>query len=209
MKYLCGFLLTWGLALPALANTATVTPLATITPDFFKPGQVWHWKYYQDGVLYSTERYTILEARPDRVLIQMSTRIAGDSEFIIHHRQEVNPQRCLLAYKNPAQYRPWSIKLYYRNQGQWELIDGLTTTLAFEEKFNCNPHRFQSSYRNTHFKTMMTDLGEQELFQQRKGPQDNSSWFFNLPDHPGLMAFKPMSRPEEKVQYEIRFSVSE
>lgn len=203
MKILLGFILTW------TALAAPPTPLATIHPDFFKPGQVWHWKYYQDGVLYSTEKYTVLEARPDRVLIQMSTRLAGQRDFIIHHRQEVNPQRCLLAHKNPAHYRPWSINLYFKNNGRWELVDGLTTTLAFEEKFNCNPHHFQSRYRNTYFKTLTTDLGAQELFQQRKGPRDNSSWYFNHSEYAGLMAFKRMSQPEEKVQYEIRFSISE
>lgn len=183
--------------------------LQTITPDFFVPGQTWHWKYFMDGALYSTEKYTILEASPTRVLIQMSTKLPGQEQFVIHHLQEVNPQRCLRAHQNPADYRPWSINLYYKNNGHWELVDGLTTTAAFEEKFNCNPHRVRNNRIETFLDVRDTDLGPQEVFQQRKNRQDDSSWYFNIPDYPGIMAFKRMSRPDEKVQYEIRFSLSE
>ncbi len=183
--------------------------LQAVSADFFKPQQVWHWKYYQDGKLYSTERYTVLEASPTRVLIQMSTKLPGQDQFFVHHLQEVNPQRCLRAHQNPADYRPWSIKLYYKADGHWELVDGLTTTAAFEEKFNCNPHRVRNNRIETFVQMRDTDLGPQELFQQRKNRQDDRSWYFNLPEYPGIMAFKRMSRPEEKVQYEIRFSLSE
>lgn len=209
MKLTSAFILAWALGFPAYAEVVG-PPVATITAETFSVGQMWHWNYYQDGALYSTERYTILEARPDHVVIQMSRRIAGEADFTIHHLQEVNPQRCLQAYKNPADPRPWSIKLFFKNQGRWEAMEGLTSTLAFEEKFNCNPHRLKSPYRNTYFEVKDTALGAQELFQQRKGPADNSSWYFNQGSSaPGLMGYKRMSRPQEKVQYEIRFSISE
>lgn len=193
----------------AQAEVLPGTALRTVTPDFFKPGQRWHWKYYQDGVLYSTERYTVLEAAPDRVFFEMSTRLAGETGFTVHHRLEVNPQKCLAAYKNPAQHKPYAFQLYYWRNEKWELVEGLTSPIPFEEKFNCNPHRLKSAYKNTFFQIADTDLGVQEIFQQRKGPSDNSSWYFNLPDYPGILAYKRMSRPDERVQYFSRFSISE
>jgi hypothetical protein len=193
----------------ASAEVLPGPPLHTITSEYFTPGKSWLWKYYQDGVLYSTEKYTVLESAPNRVLIQMSTKLPGQTEFFVHHKLEANPQRCLRAHRNPAEYRPWMINLYYRDDGQWTLVDGLTTTAAFEEKFNCNPHRLRTAQVKTFFQTLTTDLGGQEIFQQRKGFYDESSWYFDLPDYPGVMAYKRMSRPEEKIQYEIRFSLSE
>jgi hypothetical protein len=207
MKFLFVILSLW--VRVAAAETVSGHALQVVSADYFVPGKTWVWKYYEDGVLYSTEKYTVLESSPTRVLLQMSTKLPGQAEFFIHHLQEVNPQRCLRAHKNPVDYRPWSINLYYKDNGRWILVDGLTTTAAFEEKFNCNPHRLHSVQANTLFQVRDTDLGSLELFQQRKGRQDDSSWYFNRPDYPGVMAYKRMSQPSEKTQYEIRFSLSE
>ncbi|KYG63748.1 hypothetical protein AZI86_13060 [Bdellovibrio bacteriovorus] len=212
MNFFVSFIFVFATSLLGNLSQAEVLPgpaLMTITTDFFKPGQRWHWKYYQDGSLYSTERYTVLSALQDKVVLEMSTKLAGESDFKVHHRLEVNPQKCLNAYKNPALHKPYSFELYYWRDGKWELVEGLTSPIPFEEKFNCNPHRVKSAYKNTFFQNMDTDLGLQEIFQQRKGRLDMSSWYFNLPDYPGILAYKRMSRPDERVQYHIRFSISE
>lgn len=203
------FVLFLFLGSAALAQVASSPPLKTISEDFFKPGQQWLWKYFQDHELYSTEKYRVLEASENRVLFEMSTKLAEENQFKIHHRLEVDPRKCLRAYQNPSQHRPYSFKLYYYQEGQWQLVEGLTSPIPFEEKFNCNPHRFRGSYRNTYFQTLETDLGPQEVFQQRKGPWDKSSWYFNTSDYPGILAFKRMSRPQERVQYHVRFSLTE
>lgn len=207
MKYV--FLFLCFISCSAFAKVLPGPALKTISPDFFQPGQRWYWKYYQDGVLYSTERYTVLAATPQRVFFEMATKLSAESTFRAHHRIEVNPQKCLRAYQNPAQHIPYSFQLYYLQNGQWQLVDGLTSPLAFEEKFNCNPYRLKGTYKSTFFQSTETDLGIQELFQQRKGPLDMSSWYFNTTDYPGIMAYKRMSRPQERVQYHIRFSLSE
>jgi hypothetical protein len=208
MKFVVLILSFYLMALPTWAQT-TAPVVKTVSAVFFVPGKSWNWKYYADGVLYSTEKYTVLESAPTRVLIQMSTKLPGQDQFFVHHLLEANPERCLRARKNPADIRPWSIKLYYRDNGAWTLVDGLTTTAAFEEKFNCNPNVIKNVQSKTLFKTADTDLGVQELFQQRKYRHDISSWYFNVAEYPGVMAYKNMSKPDEKVQYEIRFSLSE
>lgn len=197
----------WSLSLAH--GKVSSSSLPVISAQTFTVGSSWVWKYYEDNILFSTEKYTVLESSPTRVLIEMSTRLRGEDSFRVHHRLEANPERCLKAYKNSADFKPWSIALYYWNNNQWNLVEGLEKTLAFEEKFNCNPHVFKTPYRETLFEVLPTDFGNLELFQQRKARNYESSWFFNVGGLPGIMAYKKMSLPGAKTEYYSRFSLTE
>lgn len=188
---------------------AVPRPLPVISTDMFAVGQSWVWKYYENDLLYSTEKYTVLESRPGRVLIEMTTKLRGESSFKVHHRLEANPQKCLEAYKNPADKKPWGIRLYYWQQNQWNLVEGLTNTLAFEEKFNCNPHIKNTPAQKTFFRVLTTQFGNVELFQHQKTGHRESSWYFLDAGVPGILAFKDLSESSAKIQYSIHFSKSE
>ena len=113
----------------------------TVDATDFKPGKSWTWDYFrEDGGLYSTETYRVLANHSGQLQIEMSTQVPGQRSFRSHHRLVVPLARCLESYRNPVHRVPWSFEMYYRNaKGRWEQTFP-NTTLAFEEKFNCNGH---------------------------------------------------------------------
>ena len=137
----------------------------------------------------------------------MSTRLGDEVEFKLHHRLEVSLKSCLKAYENPLRLRPWRLKMYYWRQDQWNLIEGLNSTLAFEEKFNCNPYSQKLPGKEVAFVEQTTALGLRSLFQFRpfKSHTDRTSWFFLNGPEAGLLAFKRMSEAKAPLQYEIHF----
>src|SRR5690606_24638351 len=101
------------------------------------------------GTLHVTERYSVIASDETFIWIEMSTRYGGQGDFISHHRMRVSVKRCLEAYRNPVQRKPWSFLLYNRGpDGSWQKVGIQGKTLAFEEKFNCDPNRYENSRIN-------------------------------------------------------------
>lgn len=197
----------------AHANTSqelsqALSTVPTITAETFQVGKTWVWTYSMDDQVYSTEKYTVLTARPDYVLIEMSTRLPNQTDFVVHHHLAVNPLRCLKAYNNPADFKPWSIVLSYLDNGRWSPVTGLDKTLAFEEKFNCDRNIHRQAQRQTVFTMIPTTAGDSLMFQQRRWKNHETSYFFAEGPEAGVMGFKRMSKPTQKPQYTIRFTQS-
>lgn len=140
-------------ATSAVAVPAAV-PLPTVGPSTFVVGQEWIWDYSDTaGNPYSTERYRVVEVRGTVVEIEMAStygRPAGqDVPDEPHHRFVADVARCRRAHANPADPQPWSIELFYRDPTtkQW-ISSGRQHPLAFEEKFNCDPHFRATPYRD-------------------------------------------------------------
>lgn len=171
--------------------------------EFFELNRKWIWDYFDmDGKLYSSEQYEVLSRKDDVVLIEMSTTFSKDEEFKPHHRIEVNLSRCYKRYRSPLNPVSWSIRLFYKNDEKWVLMSGLDNTLAFEEKFNCDPYQYLSYEKKTIF---MQD-GEKLLFQHSRWGKDHGSWFFHEGSLSGVLATKKMvSGFSSKPTHIIRF----
>ena len=156
-------------------------PVATVSLADFAQNKSWSWEYRRDsGELYSTERYTVTNVANGTVTLDMSTTFPDTGNFESHHRIVVNVARCLKAYANPAQFEPWSMRMFHRNGAQWEEVQ-TTSTLAFEEKFNCNPYRNDSRDFKTVFKN--SEAGEKS-FSHGYGSENFT--FHMLPNAPPI-----------------------
>jgi hypothetical protein len=136
------------------ASAFAVAPI--VLPQTFHIGDHWIWDYFDDqGQLYSTERYTVVETNGTKVLFEMSTRFSQTQEFKAHHRFEADVAQCVNANKN------WRLKMWAWQNGRWEPFAN-SKTLMFEEKFNC----------------VLTEI---ETRQTAAGPQfrtkPNGTWF--------------------------------
>ncbi|MES2964416.1 MAG: hypothetical protein V4760_11025 [Bdellovibrionota bacterium] len=157
----------------ALAQTPARVP--TIEASDFQIGRSWIWDYVDaSGKTYSTERYEVLALKDDRVLIEMSSSYDGGTTLTAHHRLDAKVGDCLLAYRNPAQKKPWKFTMYSLDQGKWVPFDP-GKTLAFEEKFNCNPHVMMAPHEN--YLTVFSTFGGEAVFQQKLWRKLESSWF--------------------------------
>jgi hypothetical protein len=82
--------------------------------------------------------------------------------------------KCLAAYSNPAQKKPWSITMYSRSASGWTEFDA-PSTLAFEEKFNCNPREYTKP--SAPYLTVYSVIDGVRVFQQKLWRRLSSSWF--------------------------------
>lgn len=166
------------LLLPALAESN----VATVDISTFQVGKHWTWEYRSaDGQLYSTERYTVVGVVKNEVMIEMSTAFPAVGVFNAHHRLRVPLDRCLFAYKNPYSVTPWSFKMYSRAGEKWDEFVA-PSTLAFEEKFNCNPHRNDSNS----YLTVFRDSSDGELFMHKLWRRLPGTWFMNEGEDRGI-----------------------
>lgn len=157
----------------AFAQTPQLVP--TLDANDFTIGRSWTWDYVDaSGKIHSTERYEVVSRENDRVLIEMSSSYDGGTTLTVHHRIDVKVNDCLLAYRNPAQKKAWSFKMYSLTNGHWVPFDP-GKTLAFEEKFNCNPHVMTAPHQP--YLTVFSTIDEEKVFQQKLWRKLNSSWF--------------------------------
>lgn len=160
------------LFLMVFASAAPVEPLPVVNASWFTPGRSWTWDYFRtSGELYSTETYTVVQRNGDEVWLEMSTQFPGGDRYSGHHLLQVPVNRCLAAYRNRFVVQPWSFRMFYRDSsGQWTRTEP-PTTLAFEEKFNCNPHIHDSN----EFLTIFRDDGHE--FMHKRWRTVEGSWF--------------------------------
>ena len=155
------------------ANTLGAVPVVRI--EEFSVGKSWTWDYFDPkGQVYSTERYTVVAQTGAHLTIEMASDYSGGQNFKSHHRMLVDLNSCLLAYKNPVQKKPWRFQLFYFNRGQWVEIDP-PNTLAFEEKFNCNPHTY--SKPSEPYLTVTDLVDGTPVFMQKLWRRIEGTWF--------------------------------
>lgn len=141
--------------------------------SMFVQGASWTWDYFAaNGSMYSTERYTVVAVHGTDVLLEIASDYSGHQSLVANTRVEVDVARCLAAYSNPAAKKPFSIKMFSRAaNGSWSEYEA-PSTLAFEEKFNCNPHVFTGA--GGAYLTVYRD----GYFQQKLWRRLTGSWFF-------------------------------
>lgn len=159
----------------ALAQQPTTSTVPVVQASDFNVGRSWTWDYFDgQGAIYSTERYEVLVRNGDLVLIEMSSSYDGGATLVAHHRIEAKIGDCLRAYVNPAQKKPWKFKMFSLEQGRWVPFDP-GKTLAFEEKFNCNPNVTGGVGAN--YETVFATIDGEDVFQQKLWRKLESSWF--------------------------------
>ncbi len=167
------FLLSFLFSFQSHAAPPSLLPVVSATN--FAVGRAWTWDYFdQTGTIYSTERYTVIEQRGSIVVIELASDYDGRQNLKPSTRIEVDLLKCLAAYKNPGQERKWSIKMFSLASGVWTEMDQ-PNTLAFEEKFNCNPHRYEKA--GEPYLTIYSTIDSISVFQQKLWQRLGASWF--------------------------------
>jgi hypothetical protein len=177
---------------------AAASALPTVSFDFFRPGRAWTWEYRRadNGSLYSTETYSVVQRAGRQVLLEMSTSFPGQGVWRAHHRLLVNVDRCLAAYRNPVVKEPWSFRMFFKDQsGRWIETEP-PTTLAFEEKFNCNPHMHDS-------REYLTVVRE-DAFMHKRWRTLEGSWFSLEGSEAGVMAEKNFNHGSGTQNYIVK-----
>ncbi len=165
------FMILFLFALFARAEVA----LPTVQLADFAVGTSWTWDYQESsGKLYSTERYTVIEVRGSEVLLEIASDYGGGQNLKPNTRVRADIAKCLAAYSNPYQKKPWSITMYSLAAKGWTEFDA-PSTLAFEEKFNCNPREYLKP--SDQYLTVYRDIGGIRVFQQKLWRRLTSSWF--------------------------------
>jgi len=181
---------------------AVTGQVPVVSSEFFAPGRSWTWDYShaQTGELYSTETYTVVDRAADLVTIEMSTIFPGQGAYRAHHRLIVPVDRCLAAYRNPVQKQPWSFRMFYREQdGHWQETEP-PTTLAFEEKFNCNPWINDSRS----YLTIFRDGVNGAEFMHKLWRTVETSWFSGESVEAGVMSEKRFNHGNGSQNYIVR-----
>lgn len=179
----------------------TMERVATVTAHDFQVGRQWRWNYYDGkGAVYSSEQYTVIQNLNGEILIEMSTHFPGQTLFKPHHRILVRVEDCLRAYRDPFEKWAWSMRMFYLDKGTWNETTP-PSTLAFEEKFNCNPYKHDSREFLTEFRTSQAG----ELFAQRRWRRLESSWFMRYGPNAGVSFEKEFPRGAGGETYRCRF----
>lgn len=193
----------WLFSLFALA--ASAQPVATISIGDFTSGRSWVWEYRTErGDLYSTEKYSVVSVNGNQVVLEMSTTFFNEGHFQSHHRLVVPLDRCLAAYANPSEVKVWSFKMFFREGEHWREVVP-PSTLAFEEKFNCNPYRHDSLEFKTEFKS--SPVGE--LFTHKRWRTLEGTWFMNEGELRGVAFAKKFTHGNGGETYHLSLSKSE
>lgn len=188
------------------AQTSDPAVLPVVSLATFAVGNSWTWDYLEpSGNIYSTERYTVLATRDSVVLIEMASDYAGGQNFKANHRIQVDISQCLGAYKNPVQKKPWKFQMFYLNQGQWTGMEQ-RNTLAFEEKFNCNAHRY--SKPSAPYLTAFDVLDGRPVFSQKLWRKLEASWFPISGNLAAIAVFKNFSSGTNGV-YKMKLRAQE
>lgn len=180
------------LCLSPLSRAESPARVPVIGIADFSPGRSWTWDYSQTdtGERTSSETYTVTQVAGSNVTIEMSTMFPGESEFHVHHRLIVPLDRCLSAYQNPGVVRSWSFRMFYRDEnGNWsETVP--PTTLAFEEKFNCDPWVSDTMSLLTVFR----DGVNGREFMHKPSRRLEASWFSETGSDVAVLIEKPFTR---------------
>lgn len=169
-------LLSGALAAPVPATA----PLPVVSPELFEPGREWIWDYQEaSGAPYSSERYRVIARRGSVVEFELSSTYGNPPGAPIpeapHHRFTADVARCLKAHANPAAPRPWSIEIFSWDAGQARWVSGgIHHPLAFEEKFNCDPHARSTPYRDAVHLDQKQGAG---AFHARSRNGQDRSWY--------------------------------
>lgn len=159
----------------AFSASAADVALPTIQVSDFTVGRSWTWDYTQaDGKIYSTERYTVIDVRGSVALLEIASDYGGGQNLKPNTRVRADISKCLLAYSNRYQKKPWSITMYSRSENGWSEFDA-PSTLAFEEKFNCNPREYLK--QSEPYLTVYSVVDGVRVFQQKLWRRLSSSWF--------------------------------
>lgn len=127
-------------------STAYLSVLPVIRTEDFWIGREWTWDYVNvDGKAYATEQYTVIEREGSQVTFELASTYSLTPFYSLtvppHHRLRVDIDRCLRAHRNAADPQTWSIELlFWEAKSESWVSAGISSPLAFEEKFNCNPH---------------------------------------------------------------------
>ena len=151
------------------------TRLPVISASDFSVGSSWTWDYtVQNGAPWSTERYTVISKNMSTVLLEISSDYGGSQNLKPNTRLEVDVTKCLNAYANPVQKKPWSFKMYSLTGATWTEFTP-PSTLAFEEKFNCNPREYLAT--GAPYLTVYSAIDGTRVFQQMLWRKLASTWF--------------------------------
>jgi hypothetical protein len=196
----------FALALFSVSFTAMVAlaepGLPVVTDAQLNVGASWTWQYFEDDRLYSTERYTvIMRDTGGYVWLELSSVFPGQNEFHATHRLRVKVESCLKAHAATVGLQPWSFDMLTWTGATWEKIEA-PSTLAFEEKFNCNPHVYAPGTFDfvTRFKTDENGA----LFSQERWGRLNSSWFLATGPSAGIAVEKQFPKPIGQPTYTFR-----
>jgi hypothetical protein len=173
---LVNFILAFiGISFDAITAFGSETFLPVVSPSDFSVGTAWTWDYVdQTGAPWSTERYTVISQNGSTVLLEISSDYGAGHSLKPNTRLEVDVAKCLNAYSNPAQKKPWSFKMYSLSGASWTEYSA-PSTLAFEEKFNCNPREYLKA--SAPYLTVYSEIGGLRVFQQKLWRKILSSWF--------------------------------
>jgi len=163
------------LALMSVTPSRAEVALPTVAVSDFTVGRSWTWDYTQaDGKPWSTERYTVIAVSGTTVFLEISSDYGGGQNLKPNTRLQVDIQNCLAAYANPAQKKPWSYKMFFFSSGHWNEFEA-PNTLAFEEKFNCNPREYLGA--SDPYLTVYSEIDGVPVFQQKLWRRLSASWF--------------------------------
>jgi hypothetical protein len=189
--------------------------LPVISPEQLQIGNFWVWTYYTEGDFsrpYSAERYEVIGQRGTQILFEIRSRYDDHSDFKAHTRFRVDLAKCLRAFKNPEIKTNFMIDLYPQTDGQWAKIPIQTPSIAFEEKFNCNPifHTQRGSLYETRFESAQSSQGAERLFQQWPKSSRSQLRAFYFLNHPELkaIAYRKDFNPGTPHFYEMRLTAS-
>ncbi len=175
--------------------------VSVVSSADFVAGRWWRWNYFDAaGKIYSSEQYTVLENNNGVVLIEMSSHFPGETVFKPHHRILVSVENCLRSYNDPLLKKSWSMRMFYLDQGRWNETEP-PSTLAFEEKFNCNPYKHDSR----EFLTVFRASAAGEIFAQQRWRTVASSWFMNVGGSAAVMFEKEFPHGAGGETYRCRF----
>ena len=177
--------------------------LPTVAVSDFTVGRSWTWDYTQgDGTPWSTERYTVVAATGSVVMLEISSDYGGGQNLKPNTRLQVEVTKCLSAYSNSAQKKPWSFKMFSLSAKGWSEFEA-PSTLAFEEKFNCNPREYLKP--SDQYLTVYSAIDGTRVFQQKLWRKLTSSWFAAEGPQRGVAVQKEFtSDPTETYVFRFR-----
>jgi hypothetical protein len=188
-----------------LVSVAPSASVPVVSIDTFQPHHAWSWAYYtKDKVFYSSERYEVISVQGTVVTIEMATKFKELDPYKFHHRLVVDVQKCRDAYKNANTKKPWSFEMYNWTGKSWNNV-GTPTNAAFEEKFNCNPHIFKTTSKQTLFSISEPEVGSQNIFQQKNSGRSDATWYFLDGPNKGIAAQRFAGLSEKDYGYLMAF----
>jgi hypothetical protein len=181
-----------------------LAPVAVVSAANFPVGQEWRWNYTDSvGNPYSYEQYTVIENDNGVILIEMASHFPGETVFKAHHRIQVPLEDCLRAYLNASAGSPWLMRMFFLDSGVWKETEP-PSTLAFEEKFNCNPYQYDSR----EYLTVFRSSPRGEVFAQKRWRKIEGSWFMNSGELAGVMFEKEFPHNAGGETYHVTFDSS-